>query len=102
MNRPLSDHFRTPAKRARVKATCEYRSETVQRVYFYIWREKNPFDRTTANVNHAFLKFVYMTIDKKEGANIDKKTLERLHQKMIEEIQDFAIILMDINGNILS
>ena len=43
-----------------------------------------------------------MTTGTKDGSNIDKKTLERLHKKMIEEIQDFAIILMDINGNILS
>ncbi len=43
-----------------------------------------------------------MVAEKTEGSDIDKKTLERLHQKMIEEIQDFAIILMDVNGNILS
>ncbi|HEV7780284.1 MAG TPA: PAS domain S-box protein [Chitinophagaceae bacterium] len=31
-----------------------------------------------------------------------KETLETLHQKMIEEVQDYAIILLDIDGNILS
>ncbi len=31
-----------------------------------------------------------------------KDLLEKLHQKMIEEIQDFAIILLDIDGTILS
>lgn len=31
-----------------------------------------------------------------------KEVLEKLHQKMIEEVQDFAIILMDIDGTILS
>jgi PAS domain S-box-containing protein len=31
-----------------------------------------------------------------------KLLLERLHKKMIEEIQDYAIILMDIDGTILS
>jgi PAS domain S-box-containing protein len=43
-----------------------------------------------------------MTAHISDESHIDKKTLERLHKKMIEEIQDFAIILMDINGNILS
>jgi PAS domain S-box-containing protein len=34
---------------------------------------------------------------------MEKKTvLEMLHKKMIEEIQDYAIILMDIDGTILS
>ena len=34
---------------------------------------------------------------------MDKKdVLEKLHQKMISEIQDYAIILMDIDGTILS
>src|SRR5215210_3416861 len=34
---------------------------------------------------------------------MEKKTvLEKLHQKMIAEIQDYAIILMDIDGTILS
>ena len=34
---------------------------------------------------------------------MDKKLLlENLHRKMIEEIQDYAIILMDIDGTILS
>jgi len=33
----------------------------------------------------------------------DKKTLlEQLHAKMIEEIQDYAIILLDIDGTILT
>ena len=33
----------------------------------------------------------------------EKKTkLEQLHKKMIEEIQDYAIILLDIDGTILS
>jgi PAS domain S-box-containing protein len=33
----------------------------------------------------------------------DKKdVLEKLHQQMISEIQDFAIILLDIDGTILS
>lgn len=31
-----------------------------------------------------------------------KETLEKLHQKMIAEIQDYAIILMDLDGTILS
>jgi PAS domain S-box-containing protein len=31
-----------------------------------------------------------------------KNTLERLHQRMIEEIQDYAIVLLDIDGTILS
>ena len=31
-----------------------------------------------------------------------KRILEKLHQKMIEEIQDYAIILMDLDGTILS
>ena len=34
---------------------------------------------------------------------MDKKaTLEKLHQRMIREIQDYAIILIDIDGTILS
>ena len=34
---------------------------------------------------------------------MDKRSvLETLHRKMIEEIQDYAIILMDIDGTILS
>ena len=36
-----------------------------------------------------------MTLDK-------KNILEKLHEKMIAEIQDYAIILMDIDGTILS
>jgi PAS domain S-box-containing protein len=31
-----------------------------------------------------------------------KEQLELLHRKMIEEIQDYAIILMDLDGTILS
>ncbi len=31
-----------------------------------------------------------------------KDVLNKLHQRMIEEIQDYAIILMDIDGTILS
>lgn len=31
-----------------------------------------------------------------------KETLEMLHKKMIAEIQDYAIILLDIDGTILS
>src|SRR5215203_2152032 len=31
-----------------------------------------------------------------------KEVLEQLHKKMIAEIQDYAIILMDIDGTILS
>ena len=31
-----------------------------------------------------------------------KELLEKLHQKMISEIQDYAIILMDVDGTILS
>ena len=31
-----------------------------------------------------------------------KRILEKLHQKMIEEIQDYAIILLDLDGTILS
>lgn len=34
---------------------------------------------------------------------MDKKLiLEKLHKKMIQEIQDYAIILMDLDGTILS
>jgi PAS domain S-box-containing protein len=31
-----------------------------------------------------------------------KALLESLHKKMIEEVQDYAIILMDVHGNILT
>lgn len=31
-----------------------------------------------------------------------KKILDKLHKRMIEEIQDYAIILLDIDGTILS
>jgi PAS domain S-box-containing protein len=31
-----------------------------------------------------------------------KNKLEQLHKKMVQEIQDFAIILMDVDGTILS
>jgi PAS domain S-box-containing protein len=31
-----------------------------------------------------------------------KALLEQLHQRMIEEIQDYAIILLDLDGNILT
>ena len=31
-----------------------------------------------------------------------KEQLETLHQKMIEEVQDYAIILLDIDGTILT
>jgi len=31
-----------------------------------------------------------------------KELLDKLHKKMIEEIQDYAIILLDIDGTILS
>jgi PAS domain S-box-containing protein len=31
-----------------------------------------------------------------------KETLERLHKQMIEEVQDYAIILLDVDGTILS
>src|SRR6476661_1118173 len=31
-----------------------------------------------------------------------KKLLEQLHRQMISEIQDYAIILMDVDGTILS
>ena len=31
-----------------------------------------------------------------------KEKLEKLHQKMIEEIQDYAIILLDLDGTILT
>jgi PAS domain S-box-containing protein len=35
--------------------------------------------------------------------HMDKKaTLEKLHQRMITEIQDYAIILLDIDGTILT
>ncbi len=45
--------------------------------------------------------FTTLTSNRKEP--LDKKaTLELLHQKMISEIQDYAIILMDIDGTILS
>jgi PAS domain S-box-containing protein len=32
----------------------------------------------------------------------ERQRLEILHKKMIEEIQDYAIILMDLNGTILT
>lgn len=32
----------------------------------------------------------------------EKAMLELLHKKMIEEVQDYAIILLDINGDILT
>lgn len=32
----------------------------------------------------------------------NKSLLEQLHNKMIEEVQDYAIILLDIDGNILT
>jgi PAS domain S-box-containing protein len=32
----------------------------------------------------------------------EKTLLEKLHKRMIEEIQDYAIILMDVEGNILT
>ena len=31
-----------------------------------------------------------------------KDTLEALYRKMVEEVQDYAIILLDVNGNILT
>lgn len=35
--------------------------------------------------------------------SIEKKSkLERLHKKMIEEIQDYAIVLLDLDGTILT
>src|SRR6187549_3435510 len=33
---------------------------------------------------------------------LKKEHLEKLHQKMITEIQDYAIILLDLDGTILS
>lgn len=36
-----------------------------------------------------------MTLDKKD-------ILEKLHEKMVAEIQDYAIILMDVDGTVLS
>jgi PAS domain S-box-containing protein len=34
---------------------------------------------------------------------MDKKTkLEELHRKMIEEVQDYAIVLLDVDGTILT
>ncbi len=37
------------------------------------------------------------------SSELEKKaTLEKLHQRMISEIQDYAIILMDVDGTILS
>lgn len=37
------------------------------------------------------------------AVKLDKKELlEQLHRKMIEEIQDYAIILLDVDGTILS
>jgi hypothetical protein len=44
---------------------------------------------------------MFTTSIKTEPMN-KKATLEKLHQKMIAEIQDYAIILMDIDGTILS
>ncbi len=37
-----------------------------------------------------------------EQVEAKKAKLEALHRKMIEEIQDFAIILLDIDGTILT
>jgi PAS domain S-box-containing protein len=31
-----------------------------------------------------------------------KQKLERLHRRMVEEVQDYAIILLDVDGTILS
>src|SRR4026208_450673 len=46
---------------------------------------------------------MFTTIILHKTERMDKKvTLEKLHQKMITEIQDYAIILMDIDGTILS
>ena len=37
------------------------------------------------------------------GEEVDKKEkLEQLHRRMVDEIQDYAIILMDVDGTILS
>jgi PAS domain S-box-containing protein len=32
----------------------------------------------------------------------EKELLQHLHKRMIEEVQDYAIILLDVNGNILT
>ena len=46
---------------------------------------------------------MFTTFISNRAAPMDKKaTLEKLHQKMIAEIQDYAIILLDIDGTILS
>ncbi|HMK26520.1 MAG TPA: PAS domain S-box protein [Chitinophagaceae bacterium] len=46
---------------------------------------------------------MFTTFTSNRTEPMDKKaTLETLHQKMIAEIQDYAIILMDIDGTILS
>jgi PAS domain S-box-containing protein len=41
-------------------------------------------------------------VGNKHRALVKKVTLEELHRRMIEEIQDVAIILLDREGNILS
>ena len=44
-----------------------------------------------------------MKLELEKNSELEKKaTLEKLHNKMIEEIQDYAIILLDIDGTILS
>ena len=49
------------------------------------------------------LKYGYLASDPNQLNIMDKReTLELLHKRMISEIQDYAIILMDIDGTILS
>jgi PAS domain S-box-containing protein len=46
---------------------------------------------------------MFTTFTSNRTGHVDKKTtLELLHQRMIAEIQDYAIILLDIDGTILS
>jgi PAS domain S-box-containing protein len=50
-----------------------------------------------------FIKFVETESGLKNMIDTDKKELlETLHKQMIAEIQDYAIILLDADGNILS
>jgi PAS domain S-box-containing protein len=49
---------------------------------------------------YAF-KFI-VQIQTPEGRMDKKDILDKLHKKMIAEIQDYAIILMDLDGTILS
>src|SRR6185369_6328360 len=46
---------------------------------------------------------IFVTIKAVQPNPMEKiQTLEMLHQKMIEEIQDYSIILLDLDGTILT